>query len=103
MSWVWFFYYIGMSMYWLKRAYFGIQKPNAVANGYGHYMRRSWAPLLIRSVIDSFLFWILFTPGIADKGLAYLGWTSWAFGVILITQVPPVAGVFGFFIDSVVV
>ena len=98
--WVWFL--IGMSTYWLKRAYYGINPPNPVATNFTNYLQRSWAPLLIRSLIDSLAFWLLFTPGVADKALDAVGWSNYAWAVMMITQFAPVAAMFGFVVDSVV-
>ena len=100
--WLWLWFLIGMSSYWLKRAYYGINPPQPVATGYLNYLQRSWAPLLVRSLLDSLAFWLLFTPGVADKALASLGWTNYAWVVAMITQFAPVAALFGFFVDGVV-
>jgi hypothetical protein len=99
--WMWLWYFIGVLMYWLKRAYYGINPPNPVATGYVHYIERAWVPLLIRLFADSLLFWVLFTPALAAKGLEAIGWTNWAWGVAMITQFAPVSAMFGFFSDSV--
>lgn len=99
--WLWMWFLILMAAYWLKRAYYGIQEPNRVADGYVHYMQRSWAPLLIRSLLDSIVFWLLFTPGVTDKALAALGYTNYAWVVMMITQFAPVAASFGFLVDSI--
>lgn len=99
--WVWFWFIVGMASYWLKRAYYLVTGPNPVANTYTQFIQRCWIPLLVRGFLESLLFWILFTPGIADKALAYLGWTSYGWAISLITQVAPVAAIFGHALDSV--
>jgi len=99
--WVWFWFILGMVSYWAKRAYYLVTGPNPVATTYRQFIERCWIPLLVRGFLESLLFWILFTPGIADKALAYFGWTSYGWAISLITQVAPVAAIFGHTIDSV--
>lgn len=98
--WLWLWFIVGMGLYWLKRAYYGINPPNPIATSYGNWFQRSWAPLLVRAFIDSMFFWLLFTPGVADKALTALGWESYAWVVQMITQFAPVAAAFGYTIDS---
>lgn len=99
--WMWMWFLIGMSMYWIKRAYYLITGPNPIANNVSQFIRRCWAPLLVRGFLESLVFWILFTPGLADKMLAYLGWTSYGWAISLITEVAPIAAVFGLAIDVI--
>ena len=101
-TWLWMWFLIGMLAYWLKRAYYGINPPNPIANGYLHWVQRSWAPLLIRAFIDSMAFWILFTPGVTDKALAAMGWTGYSWMISMITQFAVVSALFGYVADSVV-
>ena len=98
--WLWGWFFVGALMYWLKRAYFLVQPPNPVATGYVHFLQRAWAPLMVRFFADSMVFWMLFTPGFADKALSYLGWSSAAWVVSMVTQFAVFAAVFGFFVDS---
>jgi len=98
--WLWLWYLIGVFFYWLKRAYYGINPPNPVATGYGHYVQRAWVPLSVRFFADSVIFWMMFTPGLADKGLAALGWEKAAWAVSMATQLAPFSATFGFFIDG---
>jgi hypothetical protein len=100
-AWLWTWFYVGMTTYWLKRAYYGIAPPNPVATGYVNYLQRAWAPLLVRAFIESLVFWILFTPGLADRALAYMGWQSYGWAVQAITQVAPMAAAFGHTMDSI--
>lgn len=100
--WLWLWFFVGMASYWLKRAYYLVTGPNPVANTYRQFIERCWIPLLVRAFLESLIFWVLFTPGLADKALAYLGWTSYGWAVSLITQVAPVAAIFGHALDSVV-
>jgi|ERR1700733_4412958 len=99
--WLWLWFMLGMFTYWLKRAYYGINPPNPVATGYLNYVQRSWVPLLVRAFLESLIFWIMFTPGLADQVLGYFGWTSYASVVQLTTRNAPVAAVFGHTLDSI--
>lgn len=100
--WLWLWFTIGMGIFWLKRAYFGINPPNPVATSYANWLQRSWAPLLVRAFVDALAFWLLFTPGVTDKALAYFGWESYSGVVALITKFAPVAAMFGYVVDSAV-
>jgi hypothetical protein len=99
--WVWVWFLLGMLSYWLKRAYFLVTGPNPIANSYKQFVQRCWVPLVVRGFLESLIFWVLFTPGIADRMLAYFGWTSYGWAVGLITQVAPVAAFFGHAMDSI--
>lgn len=99
--WLWAWYGIGAFMYWLKRAYYMVSPPNPVATNYRHFIQRAWAPLLVRFFADSLAFWALFTPGFADKLLAYYGWTTAASALGMVTQYAVFSGVFGFVVDSI--
>ena len=99
--WLWTWFLIGMLTYWLKRAYYLVTGPNPVASTYGQFAQRCWIPLVVRGFLESLVFWVMFTPGIADKLLAAAGWTSYGWAVQMITQVAPVAAVFGHAMDSV--
>lgn len=98
--WVWLWYFLGVLTYWIKRAYYLITGPNPVANNASEFIRRCWAPLLVRAFLESLFFWVMFDPRIAGKLLAYFGWTSYEWAVSLITQVAPVSGFLGHAIDS---
>jgi hypothetical protein len=99
--WVWAWFLLGMFTYWLKRAYYGINPPNPVATGYRNYVQRAWAPLLVRAFLESLIFWIMFTPGLADRGLAALGWNSYGWAIQVFTTIAPAAAVLGHAADSV--
>lgn len=99
--WLWLWFFIGMLMYWLKRAYFMVQPPNPVALDYEHFVKRAWVPLLVRFFFDSIGFWLLFNPALTAKGLSAIGWTSWAGVITSATQFAPVSALFGFFVDSI--
>lgn len=100
--WLWLWFLLGMAVYWLKRAYFLVTGPNPIANNYSQFIDRCWIPLLVRAFIDSMVYWIMFTPHMASGILNYFGWTGYETSVELVTQVPPVAALFGLAIDSVV-
>ena len=99
--WVWVWFLIGMLSYMLKRSYYGINPPNPVATGYLNYIQRAWVPLLIRGLLESMVFWLAFTPGLADKGLTALGWTSYDWLINVVTSVAPAAAILGHAMDSV--
>ncbi len=97
--WLWFF--VGALLYWLKRAYYLVTGPNPIANTYRQFIQRCWIPLIVRFALDSAVFWLLFTPGFADRTLKYLGWESLAWVVIMITQFAAFAFMFGHTVDSI--
>jgi hypothetical protein len=99
--WLWAWYIVGAFMYWLKRAYYGINPPNPVATSYSHYIQRAWVPLLVRFFLDSLVFWMLFIPGMADKLLASLGWSAMSQAVAMVTKYAVFAAVFGHTVDSI--
>src|SRR5258705_9250005 len=98
--WLWVWFFVGTGLYWLKRAYYLVTGPSPVAKTYTQFLQRCWIPLLVRAAIDSTFFWVLFTPGFADKALNNLGWTNWAWIVSMITQFGVFAFAFGHLIDS---
>jgi len=100
--WLWLWFFLGMGTYWLKRAYYLVTGPNPVANTYTQFIQRCWIPLLVRAFLDSMVYWILFTPKMAGAVLAYFGWSSYEWAVNLITQIAPLAAIFGHTIDSVI-
>lgn len=100
--WVWVCFIIGMLSYWFKRAYYGVNPPNPVANSYGHWLQRSWVPLSVRALLEGTFFWLAFMPGYIDKVLAYVGWSEYEWVIAAVTHVPPLALFLGHTIDSVV-
>ena len=99
--WLWLWFAIGAFTYWLKRAYYLVTGPNPVATTYTQFIQRCWIPLVVRFFLDSLVFWALFTPGFADKALNYLGWSSFAWAVSMVTQFAVFAAAFGHAVDSV--
>lgn len=99
--WLWFWFFVGGFSYWLKRAYYLVTGPNPVATTYKQFWQRCWVPLLIRFFLDSLVFWMLFTPGVTEKFLNFLGWESFAWAVSMVTQFAVFAAVFGHAVDSV--
>lgn len=83
----------------VKRAFYQIQPPNRVATGPLNYVQRAGVPLLFRFGLESALFWLLFTPAVADKALGTLGWTDYGWVVHLVTQFAPVAFLAGMALD----
>jgi hypothetical protein len=55
----------------------------------------------VRFFWDSLIFWVCFTPQLLTEGLSFLGWTSMAGGVAVITKFAPCAAGFGYLVDSV--
>ena len=98
---LWFWFFVGAFMYWLKRAYYMVSPPNPVANSYAHFVQRAWVPLLVRFFADSVVFWALFTPGFAERTLSFLGWSTMAWVVTMVTQFAVFATVFGFNVDAI--
>lgn len=99
--WLFFWFFVGMLAYQLKRAYYLVTGPNPVANTYAQFMQRCWMPLLVRGFIDTMIYWVLFFPGIGTHLLSYLGWSGYADAIDLVTQVSPIAGLFGLSIDVI--
>jgi hypothetical protein len=99
--WLWLWFGIGAAFYWLKRAYYLVTGPNPVANNYRQFIERCWIPLMVRAFLDSLTFWMLFTPGVADRFLATLGWSNFSWAVSMVTQFAVFAAVFGHTVDSI--
>lgn len=100
--WLWLWFFLGMLMYMLKRAYYLVTGPNPVANSYPQFIERCWIPLLVRGFLDSIAFWALFTPGVADKALSAIGWGDAGWAVSMVTQFAFAAALFGHVVDSAV-
>jgi hypothetical protein len=99
--WEWLWFVLGMSIFMLKRSYWGVFGPSPIGSSYGNYFQRCWVPLLVRSFWDSLIFWICFTPQLLTAGLSFLGWNSMAGVVAVITKYAPCAAAFGYLVDSV--
>ena len=93
---------LGITAYWYKRAYYGINPPQPVATGYIDWLKRSSAPLIVRALVDIMLFWLFFIPGYVDKLLGYLGWSEYEWVIVPVIHVPPLAFFLGLSIDSLV-
>ena len=98
--WLWLWFEIGVILYIAKRAYYLVTGPNPVASTYRQFMQRCWLPLLIRTIIDSVIFWVCFNHALASDALQYLGWQRFSWVVGLLTQFAPVAFFFGHTVDS---
>ena len=101
-GYVWAAFLIGMMAYWFKRAYYGINPPNPIANGYVHWLQRSAVPLVVRALLDSAIFWLMFMPGYVDKILGAVGWSEYEWALTGVVHVPPLAFFLGYAIDSLV-
>lgn len=102
LEWLWLWFAIGMATYMLKRAYYLVTGPNPVANSYRDFVRVAWIPLLVRTVVDSGIYWATFTPVVLKSALDYLGWSSLAGVVAVVTQFAVCALFFGLSVDSIV-
>lgn len=102
LMWLWLWYIVGSLMYMVKRAFYMITGPNPVANDTSQYIRVAGIPLLFRFVVDSTIFWVLFKPELVQAGLKSMGWETWAWVLMMITQFAPVALLFGLAIDPLV-
>ena len=94
--WIW--YFIGMAIYMLKRAYYLVTGPNPVANTYGEFFERCWIPLLVRFALDSGIYWLSFYPDMFNAVLQHFGYQLHS----PIPQYAVVAFFIGMGIDSLV-
>ena len=99
--WLWLWFLIGISLFMLKRAYWGVYGPNPIGTSYANFFVRAWVPLLVRAFWDSLIFWVAFSPQLLANGLALLGWSSMSGVLGVITQFAPCAAGFGYLSDSV--
>jgi hypothetical protein len=99
--WLWLWFTVGSSIYWVKRAYYLVTGPSPIANNYHQFIQRCWIPIGIRFAVNSGIFWFLFTPGAADKALNYLGWSNFAWVVQMVTQFAVFAWAFGLSVDVI--
>lgn len=99
--WLWLWFGIGMATYMLKRAYYLVTGPNPVANTYRQFIKVAWIPLTVRTVVDSGIYWACFTPTLLAAGLNYLGWSSMAGVVGVVTQYAVCALFFGLAVDTI--
>jgi len=97
--WLWFA--LGMSVFMLKRSYWGVFGPNPVGSSYGNYFVRCWVPLTVRAFWDSLIFWVFFHPPLLTAALAGLGWSSMSDWLAVITKYGGCAAMFGYLVDSV--
>ena len=93
--WLYLWFYVGMFLYIMKRAYYLVTGPNPIASSYGEFFSRCWIPLLFRAAINGGIFAATFNAQLVAKGLTLMGWSNWADAVGLITQFAPVAFFFG--------
>lgn len=98
--WIWFL--IGASVYVVKRGYYLIKGPNPVANNLNEFIQVAWLPLGFRFIVDSAVFWTLFSPAIIQAGLSYFGWDKAAWVVSVVTQFAVCAFWFGLGVDLLV-
>lgn len=99
--WLWAWFFAGMTMFMLKRSYWGVYGPSPLADDYTDFLRRCWVPLLVRAFWDSLIFWACFTPQLLTEGLSVLGWSSMSGVVAVITKFAVCAAGFGYMVDSI--
>lgn len=100
--WMWVWYVIGSLAYALKRAYYLVTGPNPIANDYTQFIKRCWAPLVVRFIADSGIYWATFTPFALQSMLAWLGWTKFSDSIAAVSNYGFFALFFGLGIDSIV-
>ncbi len=94
-------YVIGILVYMLKRAYYLVTGPNPVATSYTEFIQKCWIPLLVRAVVDSGLFWLMFYPEILNPLLTFVG-INFQLNFTLMNMPGPVTLFVGLGIDSIV-
>ncbi len=99
--WLWLWYVIGILVYMLKRAYYLVTGPNPVATSYTEFIQKCWIPLLVRAVVDSGLFWLMFYPEILNPLLTFVG-INFQLNFTLMNMPGPVTLFVGLGIDSIV-
>jgi len=98
-AWLWLWYFIGASLYMVKRAFYQMQPPNEVAHNVPQYVHRAGIPLLFRFGLESAIFWVAFNPVLVDKLFNALGWESYLWMISFITQFAPAALITGMAMD----
>jgi hypothetical protein len=96
--WLWLWFFIGMAVYMLKRAYYLVTGPNPVAMTYKEFFQKCWIPLFVRFAVDSGLYWVTFYPDIFDALVARFGWQLHS----AVPQYAVVAFFIGLGVDSIV-
>jgi hypothetical protein len=102
LAWLWFWFLFGSMIYMLKRGFYLIKGPNPVANSFEQFLEAAWLPLLFRLVVDSMIYWAMFTPQIAQAALQYLGFQKFSGIVAVITKFAVCSLGFGLIVDSLV-
>jgi len=101
LAWLWMWYAVGAFVYMLKRAYYLVTGPNPIADSYKQFFQRCWIPLLVRFVVDSGFYWMMFYPEILNPLLGYVG-ISFQIHSPMSKMPGPVALFVGLGIDSAV-
>jgi uncharacterized membrane protein len=101
-AWLWLWFIVGSFAFWLKRAYFLTTGPNPVATSFKQFVQRSWAPLLVRFILDSGVYWSTFQPQVLAASLRFMGWDQFASGVESVTKFGFFALFFGYVVDSII-
>lgn len=101
-QWLWMWMTVGASLYWIKRAFYMITGPTAAASTIPQFIRVAGVPILFRWAVDSGLFWVLFSQQLVSQGLKAMGWSTWAWAAMMVTQFAPMAFFFGLGVDPMV-
>lgn len=100
--WLWLWFGIGAMAYVTKRAFYLITGPNPVANSVGQFVHRAGVPVGFRLLVDSGIYWALFTPQAVESLLQWFGWQESATVLADVTQYAVFALFFGLGIDPLV-
>lgn len=98
--WIWFG--VGAMAYVVKRAFYLITGPNPVANSIGQFIKVAGVPIGFRLLVDSGIFWLIFTPQAAVALLKYFGWDVSASVLADVTNYAVFALFFGLGVDPLV-
>ena len=97
--WLWAWFVVGELVYILKRAYYLISGPNPIANNPSQFIRRCWAPLLVRGIAGAGVYWLTFYPELLTDAINLTG-LNWQIHSA-IPHYAVVALFFGMGIDSI--
>lgn len=98
LEWLWMWFVIGELIYILKRGYYLITGPSPVANSWGEFIQRCWAPLIVRGVVGGGVYWATFYPEIISAATKFFGWNTDFHSVF--PHYAPMALFFGLGVDN---
>lgn len=100
--WLWLWFGVGAMAYVIKRAFYLITGPNPVANNVSQFVKVAGVPIGFRLLVDSGIYWLLFTPQTAVALLKYMGWQETAGVLSDVTHYAVFALFFGLGVDPLV-